>query len=152
MLNFTFELNGQPMSALKGAGRSYPAFSGLGSYVNRRSTVCTPSKGAIPPGDYLIVDRESGGFFSTLRDIPKGKIFWYALYRIDKRIDDYLWCNEVKRGNFRLHPLFFGRGVSLGCITLPSMVDYFYLMTMIRYNGKSPYKGTIGAYGKITVK
>ncbi|MDU6409627.1 MAG: DUF2778 domain-containing protein [Yersiniaceae bacterium] len=136
MLNFTFELNGQPMSALKGAGRSYPAFSGLGSYVNRRSTVCTPSKGAIPPGDYLIVDRESGGLFSTLRDIPKGKIFWYALYRIDKRIDDYLWCNAVTRGNFRLHPLFFGQGVSRGCITLPSMVDYTALAVKIVSHGK----------------
>lgn len=56
----TFELNGKPMSGFSIGANTFSAFSGIGTYVNKSIYACLPSQGPIPPGDYFIVDRESG--------------------------------------------------------------------------------------------
>ena len=119
----SFELNGKPMSAFKMGASSFPAFSGLDSYVNKRGLACTPDLGAIPPGRYYILDRPSGGRLGWFRDLSSGKTDWFALYAIDGNIDDETWCDKVKRGQFRLHPKGF-RGVSKGCIVLDREADF----------------------------
>lgn len=115
MFECPFELNDKPMSTFKLAGLSFPAFSGYGNNINKRSTVCLAGAGAIPPGTYYLLDRESGGRLGGLWDRIKGRTNWFALYADDGRIDDYTFCNEIERGNFRLHPKG-PRGISKGCI------------------------------------
>src|SRR5690606_41927311 len=69
MKKCTFELNGQAMSSLTIGALSFPAFSGLGDNINRRISACIPDLGPIPPGDYFILNRESGGgFYPALTD------------------------------------------------------------------------------------
>src|SRR5690606_30543397 len=69
MKKCTFELNGQAMSNLTIGALSFPAFSGLGDNINRRISACVPNLGPIPPGDYFILNRESGGgFYPALTD------------------------------------------------------------------------------------
>ena len=104
MIDCSFELNGKPMSVLKCGAMSFPAFSGLGAHANRREFACNVGVGPIPPGTYYIFDRQSGGLFGALRDLLNGHGEWFALYAVDGKIDDETFCNEVKRGNFRLHP------------------------------------------------
>jgi hypothetical protein len=62
----TFELNDQPLSALKHGAIAFPAFSGLGSNVNRRISACLAGKGPIPPGEYYLLDRQTGGRLGSL--------------------------------------------------------------------------------------
>jgi len=104
MIDCTFELNGKPMSAFKCGATSFPAFSGLGEHVNRRTSACILNAGPIPPGAYYIFDRQSGGLLGPLRDLFTGRDIWFALYAIDNEIDDETYCKQVKRGLFRLHP------------------------------------------------
>lgn len=66
MFNCKFELNNQPMSVFQILTASYPAFSGLGREINKRSSACLQNVGPIPPGTYYIVDRESGGVLGPL--------------------------------------------------------------------------------------
>ena len=47
MINLTFELNNQPMSVIKSGTRTFAAFCGLGSFINKRSTMCLPTFGSI---------------------------------------------------------------------------------------------------------
>jgi len=103
------------MSTFKCGSTSFPAFSGLGEHVNRRASACILNTGPIPPGEYYIIDRQSGGLLGPLRDLFTGRDQWFALYAIDDKIDDEVFCDKVKRGLFRLHPRGpFGR--SEGCI------------------------------------
>lgn len=100
MVECTFELNGKPMSLLKMGAIHLPAFSGLGGHVNRREYICAPDVGPIPPGAYYILDRQSGGRLGALRDLLRDRSEWFALYAADGKIDDEVFCNKVKRGNF----------------------------------------------------
>ena len=61
MIDCKFELNGHPLSYFQYGATYFPAFSGLGSFVNKREAACLPDWGPIPPGTYYIFDRESGG-------------------------------------------------------------------------------------------
>lgn len=123
MINFTFKLNGQDISYLASENLKYEAYSGLGSHKNKPESMCLPNSGPIPKGKYYIVDRESGGNLGWFRDFMTGKNEWFALYAIDKTIDDYTFCEEVKRGNFRLHPEG-SLGISKGCVTLKSKIKF----------------------------
>jgi len=152
MINCTFELNGKPMSTFKCGATSFPAFSGLGKHINRRISACIPSEGPIPPGTYYIIDRQSGGLIGPLRELFTSKDQWFALYAIDNKIDDETFCNNVKRGLFRLHPKGpFGR--SEGCVVINKKSDFLFLRTILKKISKSLIPGTeLETYGRLVVK
>jgi hypothetical protein len=131
MRQCSFELNGKSMSAFKMGASSFPAFSGLGDYANKRPLACTPNLGAIPPGRYYILDRPSGGRLGWLRDLVAERDDWFALYAVDGKSDDETWCEKVKRGQFRLHPKG-RRGISEGCIVLDKQADFQLLRSRLR--------------------
>lgn len=152
MRECTFELNGKPMSSLKMGATSFPAFSGIGEHVNRRISACVPNQGPIPPGEYFILDRESGGRLGWLYDLFDERRDWFALYANDEKIDDETWCNKIKRGEFRLHPKGV-RGISRGCIVIDKVADFQFLSSILR-NGQSELipNTDIKAWGKVVVK
>ena len=123
MIDCSFELNGQPMSSFKMGAPSFPAFSGLEGHVNKVVSQCIPNSGPIPKGDYYIFDRQSGGLIGPLRDMFTGRDEWFALYAIDKKIDDETYCEKIRRGEFRLHPKS-EQGLSKGCITINDWTDF----------------------------
>jgi hypothetical protein len=55
MRRCTFDLNDKPMSRFDIGAASFPAFSGLDGYVNKRSAACIPGRCPIPPGAYSII-------------------------------------------------------------------------------------------------
>ncbi|WP_343673581.1 DUF2778 domain-containing protein [Paraburkholderia heleia] len=125
---------------------------------------CTtdPDNGPIPAGKYWIVDRPTGGIgsralawakdeWNTAFSHPSNHGEWFGLYRDDGAIDDATWVSGVKRGQFRLHPAS-GHGISLGCITLPSRVDFLRIRTALLHTGKIPARNSgLHAYGTIEV-
>ena len=152
MIDCKFELNGQPLSYFQCGATYYPAFSGLGSYVNSREAACIPGWGPIPPGTYYIFDRQSGGRAGWFRDMVNDHDEWFSLYAIDSKIDDETYCKEVKRGLFRLHPVG-PTGRSEGCIVIANSSDYRSLRT--RLKDRTPEavpSSTLKAYGKVIVK
>ncbi|MGV1829381.1 DUF2778 domain-containing protein [Agrobacterium vitis] len=152
MVDCTFELNGLPMSTLKCGASSVEAFSGLGLNVNRREAACSPYVGPLPPGVYYIVDRQSGGILGSLRDFFRDRSEWFALYAIDQKIDDEMFCDQVKRGHFRLHPKG-PLGISEGCITVNNKSDFMQIRSILLKSSTLPVPGTsLKAYGKVTVK
>lgn len=152
MYQCSFELNNQHMSTFTMAGRSFAAFSGLAPHVNKRMAICIANAGPIPPGTYYIVDRESGGFLSSLYDVFGQRSDWFSLYANDGKINDEMYCNEVKRGNFRLHPKV-GRGLSKGCITIDKQSEFNIIRSILKSVKKQPIPGSaLLAYGKVIVK
>lgn len=152
MFECSFELNGEPLSDFKCGAKSFPAFSGLGEHVNKKTSSCIKGKGPIPAGKYYIFDRQSGGLLGPLRDLFNDHDTWFALHAIDKKIDDVTFCNEVKRGAFRLHPKS-GLGLSQGCITIDSQKDFLFLRTILRNRPQQPVAGSnLMTYGMVTVK
>ncbi len=152
MYNCTFELNDQPLSTLKVAGTSFPAFSGLDPHVNRRVSACIAGVGPIPPGRYYIWDRQSGGLLGSVYDMFGQRSEWFSLYAIDGKIDDETFCQEVKRGNFRLHPKV-GRGISKGCITIDSQAQFNRLRALLKTAKQQAVPGSVLlAYGTVEVK
>jgi hypothetical protein len=148
----SFALNGEPMSCFTINSRSFPAFSGLEELVNKRSSMCVAARGPIPVGTYYIVDRESGGRLGWLRDLLKGSSDWFALYADDGRIDDRTYCDQVQRGQFRLHPRV-GRGISKGCITLDKVSDFHFVRNVLKSTPKTPISGSNTMhYGVVTVR
>ena len=148
MIDCKFELNGSPLSFFQCGATYFPAFSGLGSYVNKREAMCLPDWGPISPGTYYIFDREVGGRFGSLWARIEGKMDWFALYAIDEKIDDETYCNKVRRGEFRLH---HGSG-SKGCITIVNSSDFQSLRTMLKSKTPSSVPGSkLLAYGKLVV-
>lgn len=148
----SFELNNQPMSNFKLGAMAVSAFSGLGTNVNKRAAACVAGVGPIPPGTYYIVDRESGGLLSPLWDRVKGRKNWFALYAIDGNINDVTYCNEIERGNFRLHPKGT-YGISKGCIVIEKHSDFNRLSAILRNGKPTRIVGTKHhAYGKVVVK
>lgn len=77
---------------------------------------------------------------------------WFALYASDTLINDEMFCSEVKRGNFRLHPKV-GRGLSKGCITIDSQADFRAIRARLISVKKLSIPNTaLMTYGKVTVK
>lgn len=148
----SFELNNQPLSNFCVVNKSFPAFSGLGQHANRRSMICARNIGPLPLGRYYIVDRQSGGMLGSIRDLMSDKRYWFALYAADSKIDDYTFCEHVRRGNFRLHPKS-GFGTSEGCITINSGADFNQIGAILRSIPGAPIpKSSLKAYGMVTVK
>jgi hypothetical protein len=148
MFQCTFELNGEPLSHFKAGSLSYPAYSGLAPHKNQRTAACMSNVGPIPPGEYYIFDRQSGGIFGRILDSFGRHEGWFALHAIDGKIDDETFCQEVKRGAFRLHPKGFG--ISKGCIAIERHFDQ--LSTMLRSVKPTAIKGSdLLAYGKVSV-
>lgn len=147
-----FELNDKSMSAFKVGASSFPAFSGIGDHINRRVSACILSQGPIPPGEYFILNRESGGRLGWLKDLFNEKKDWFALYANDEEIDDEKWCEQVKRGQFRLHPK--GRmGISQGCIVIEHPKDFQLQSALLKSREPNIIAGTdIRAFGKVIVK
>ncbi|MBO1359423.1 DUF2778 domain-containing protein [Acetobacter sacchari] len=132
----TFSLNSKPISALVCDGVSYPAFSGRKGWINDPKNVSLAERGALPPGRYYIIDRQSGGRLGWLWDFlhnasnTSDNALWFALYADDGKIDDWTFIQGVKRGNFRLHPVGT-LGYSDGCITLSDPGRFTMLRTRL---------------------
>ncbi|MCC8401204.1 DUF2778 domain-containing protein [Paraburkholderia sp. MMS20-SJTN17] len=158
-----FLVDNAPLSTLviNGIG-TFDAYSGNGQYRNRGGCTMVPNNGPIPAGKYWIVPRPTGGVrsavetwlkdeFNYYSSRPTDHSEWFALYRDDGLIDDYTWINGVRRGNFRLHPAG-GRGVSLGCITLPSRDDFLLIRHALLHTMTIPAGNSgLRAYGAIEV-
>lgn len=125
------------MSSLEINGNKYDAFSGMADYRNKSQYICLAKIGPIPIGTYYIVDRQSGGRLSQIRELFSNKREWFALYKKDDQVDDFVFCDSIKRGQFRLHPK--GRlGISEGCITIDNMNDYSQIRNYILNSPKYP--------------
>lgn len=152
MFECSFELNSKPMSNFKIGIMSFPAFSGLGQNANMRQLACVKGSGPIPPGRYYIVDREHGGHLGWLRDLFNEHGKWFALYADDGVIDDETLCDQVKRGNFRLHPKG-PLGRSEGCITINDRSDFDQISSILRSKPPEAIPGSVlKAHGTVTVK
>jgi len=135
----------------------FEAFSGLGISKNNPDHVGLKDVGPLPPGRYYIVDRESGGMFSRIKDIfydvynNTERHKWYALYRDDDELDDWAVVNGVRRGLFRLHPS--GRAnLSMGCITLTDQVAFERLRSRLHASPRLIVADAKGlAYGTVEV-
>ncbi|RDS80188.1 DUF2778 domain-containing protein [Dyella monticola] len=123
-----YTLNRQNMSILHVPGLGdFAAFSGDGKGRNNPDGIAWKDSGAIPPGAYYVVNRQSGGYLSQARnffyeqfDLPN-KSEWFALWQC--ALCDSQNVNGVTRGNFRLHPRG-PMGVSLGCVTVDKKCDF----------------------------
>jgi len=129
-------LNGADYAPLNMYGVGvFMAFSGKGDYRNKGACGAVPDDGPLPPGKYWIVDRKEGNWFSqkglevkdavnkAIRRYDVGRSDWFALWRDDWKIDDWMYIDGIKRGHFRLHP----GHVSEGCITLAHDSDFMIL-------------------------
>ncbi|MBN3806622.1 DUF2778 domain-containing protein [Paraburkholderia sp. Ac-20336] len=158
-----FLVNNEPLSPLTILGiGTFKAYSGNGAYRNKGGCTAIPDNGPIPAGKYWIVDRPTGGIrsrtiagakdaWNTFLGSSSHHDEWFALYRDDGSIDDITWINGVKRGQFRLHPSG-GRGLSLGCITLPSHVDFKIIRQALLRTAAVPVRNSgLHAYGSIEV-
>lgn len=151
MKYFSFRLNGEQLSQLVTGTSQFPAYSGTGVHRNKKLSQCIPELGPIPSGQYYIIDRQSGGLLGPLRDLFSGKDEWFALYAIDKKIDDTTFCDMVKRGQFRLHPEG-PLGISEGCVTIKSKAEYKKLRPIITNTKMMRIPNSkIETYGILTV-
>lgn len=152
MFQCSFTLNRQPMSRFQIAALSVPAYSGRGRNINQRSAACIPGLGPIPPGEYYIFDRQSGGRLEWFKNLINDQRDWFALYAIDGKIDDETYCDRVNRGQFRLHPKG-PRGISEGCITVDALGEFQLISTILRSIRPATVSGTqLKAYGKVVVR
>lgn len=152
MLHCQFHLNSQPLSQFVAGGSCYSAFSGIGEYVNQPASACLVDQGPIPTGRYYILNRESGGRLGWLYDRFGGRSEWFALYADDGEINDFTtWCEDVVRGQFRLHPRG-PSGISQGCIVIDQAADFQTLARNLR-NRQPVQVGDTGlnAWGTVTV-
>jgi hypothetical protein len=133
-----FSLNRKTLSYLFVSGfGTIPAFSGNGAAnVNNPDKIKVPFDGPLPPGEYHILDRKSGGLFGGVRENlsdwwnsrTTSHSDWFALYRIDDSFDDETFIEGVRRGEFRLHP----GHISKGCITVPDESHFTLLAAYLR--------------------
>jgi hypothetical protein len=150
----TFILNDEPMSTFEIRGLKFNAFSGMNEYRNKVAFSCVPKIGPIPVGYYYIIDRPKGGWKTQaktrvedmFRENKKGE--WFALYAADGKVDDETFCNDVMRGQFRLHP-----GTrSEGCVTFENKGDFDVVRQMLLQGGKYTPSGLdFQVYGAVRV-
>lgn len=152
MITCSFELNGKPSSLFWCDTLAFEAFSGAGSHVNRRESACLVGVGPIPPGRYYILERESNGLLAAMRDHVLRRSDWFALYADDGRVDDETFCDGVRRGEFRLHPIG-PSGISRGCIVIRDAGLFPVLAATIRRSATFPVRGTrFRAFGELWVR
>lgn len=151
MIRCQFKLNNQPMSIFECGAGQFPAFSGQGKHINQRHSVCLPNQGPIPTGSYYIFDRQTGGLTGSFRDLFNDRRQWFALYAADEKIDDFVHCDKVKRGAFRLHPKG-SLGTSQGCIVIESKTDFQFISALLRASKPVAVPGSnLMAYGVVVV-
>lgn len=158
MIKCTFYLNGGSLSNLSCPGIGFfPAYSGeSGSTRNNPDAMAVKDFGPLPPGKYYIVSRPTGGRLSGIRDYVGSVLsgsdrdLWFGLFREDSNIDDYTFIGEVERGNFRLHPAGY-KGISHGCITLPSISNYMIIRNALMNATKFNVTPFLLAYGTVHV-
>ena len=142
------------MSKLEIGPFSIDAFSGDGEHRNKKYSMCIKNKDPVPNGLYHIVDRNFGGLFGKLKTWIKNKSDWFALYAddgiINDTLEDSLFCHNVERGLFRLHPKG-PLGISEGCIVIEKHFEFMMLRHfLLTQRHKIP--GTeIYTYGSIQV-
>lgn len=154
-----FLLNNKQFSTLSCIGvGEFTAFSGNGTGRDNPAAVDQPDTGPLPPGRYYIVDRESGGIMSSMRDFVLKNLYgtdrttWFALYRDDDVIDDWTSINGIRRGNFRLHPVG-PRRLSEGCIALADPAQFKTLRDRLKSTPVISVPGTVmRAYGTVDVR
>lgn len=157
MIHCTFRLNGNALSNLSCPGIGFfPAYSGnAGQHRNNPESVAVKNIGPLPPGKYYIVDRPRS-LSTHINDIfateytGSDRSIWYALYRIDGKVDDRTFIENVERGNFRLHPAGY-KGISNGCITLPSPSHFAVLREALQRTPTLMVSASLKAYGTIQV-
>jgi hypothetical protein len=162
-LHGKFVVDNKPLSPLSIFGVGvFMAFSGDDIYRNRGGCTAIKDRGPIPAGRYWIVDRPTGGIGSRVKTwikdagnsvlgSPTNRNDWFALYRDDGKIDDYTWLDGVERGNFRLHPMGY-HGVSLGCITLPHLSEFYAIRrALLRTDTVLVPNTSLRAYGVVEV-
>ncbi|QGY32032.1 DUF2778 domain-containing protein [Pantoea cypripedii] len=164
-INGKFILTGEKFSPLMLHGfGNFMAFSGDGVYRNRAACASIPERGPLPTGKYHIVKRPTGGHGTVLKTLaldlltwwssaPTIHAEWFALYREDQIMNDYTFIDNVRRGNFRLHPIG-PAGISLGCITLQYRSDFLYirqLLTTYTYGNQKVPGTNLESYGVIEV-
>ncbi|AFN35236.1 DUF2778 domain-containing protein [Taylorella equigenitalis] len=158
MLICRFEINSSKKSAkliCPGIG-TFEAFTGKEPYTNRLECAHI-TYAPIPPGSYWIVDRPLGHYKETLKYFginpkPTLKDDWFALFRVDNKIDDFTTYNSNERSLFRLHPKV-GRGASLGCITLTYKSEFDFLRAKLLNQEPMNIPNTsIRTYGIILVR
>jgi hypothetical protein len=134
----TYDLNGKPSSQLVCDGVTYEAFSGnMAAYVNKARYQDVPNNGPLPLGRYYLLDRATGGrlgwFYQSLEkrfsNIDHSE--WFSLYRDDDQVDDQTTINNIRRGEFRIHPVGPLR-ISKGCVTLTSHIAFDELKRYVR--------------------
>lgn len=139
------------MSDLQCGPYKFPAFSGLGDYVNKRMAACKEGGGAIPPGAYFIIDRESGGMLGAIRDTINKRRDWFSLLADDGKVDDVTICDKVIRGQFRLHPKG-PLGISQGCIVIDDVDRFQRLRALLKTSAQEKIPGTsFMTYGRVIV-
>ncbi len=153
----TFAFNRQRLSTLTCLGfGGAAAFSGNGRYISDPNSTAVADEGPLPAGIYYIVDRGGhfGWFWDAVKDVGANtrRADWFALYRVDGKIDDETMIDGVRRGHFRLHPV--GRfGESDGCITLASPLQFDKLRAFLKAQRTIRVPGTVlNAYGRVAVR
>jgi hypothetical protein len=154
-----FILNNTQFSTLSCSGvGAFTAFSGNGAGRDNPGAVDQRDIGPLPHGRYYIVDRESGGIMTGMRDFVLKQLYgidrttWFALYRSDDVIDDWTSINGIRRGNFRLHPVG-PRRLSEGCIALISPAQFKMLRDRLKSTSTISVPGTaMRAYGTLDVR
>ncbi len=150
MLQCQFRINGKETSRLEIDNRSYPAFSGFEIHVNNLRSQCIQNLGPIPKGKYYIVDRATG-VLQKLNAWLTARDDWFALFAIDENIDEFVLCNGIRRGKFRLNPIG-DEGISLGCVTLINKSDFKIVRTtLLAQPPKLVGKHGAKAYGILNV-
>jgi hypothetical protein len=110
----------------------------------------------LPPGKYYIVDRPLGGIRTKLEagyaSLISGsdRDLGFGLYREDGNVDDITFIDQVKRGEFRLHPAGYS-GVSEGSITLPSHSHYAIVREALLKTARINISASLTAYGTVQV-
>ena len=158
MIRCTFRLNGSGLSTLSCPGYGFfHAYSGeVGPHRNNPDSADVKDIGPLPPGQYYIVTRGTGGIGTHVSDFfgsvvsGSDRSVWFALYRNDNSIDDLTFIDQVKRGNFRLHPAGY-KGVSHGCITLPSKDHFTILREALLNTPQIKISSTLNAFGTVQV-
>ncbi|SMG50344.1 DUF2778 domain-containing protein [Paraburkholderia susongensis] len=155
----TFRLNNRETSQLSCVGfGSIEAYSGQRQGRDNPDAVALPDVGALPPGTYYLVDRQSGGRLgwlwdwigahSTSTDHKKWFMLWNA------HGGDTTMIDGIRRGSFRLHPEG-ERHLSKGCITVKNPADFERLQRYIRLHKPAmpiPGNSELKAYGRVEVR
>jgi len=154
----TFTPNRRETSQLVCSGfGSVEAYSGHDQGRDNPDAVFAPDVGAIPPGTYYILDRQSGGRLGWMHDWVDAhfgstdRTHWFMLWNAHG--GDVTMTHGVKRGNFRMHPEGPMR-LSDGCITVKNGSDFDRLQRYLRtFRPDMWVPGSdLKAYGRVEVR